>query len=71
VIKMMLSCADLGRPCLYKAIGKTPAQVKERMYEHASREHLNILNTLTIEELQEIDQKMDNHIRKEKIIQSL
>ena len=55
-----LSCKDLGSmDCNYTAKGKTAEEVKQTMFAHAQQAHPDVLASMTPQQMQEIQQRME------------
>ena len=56
---MKFSCSDIGSDCTHTVEGKTKDEVKRRMWEHARRDHVDILEGMDEEMRKAMDAKMD------------
>lgn len=55
-----MSCADLGgMDCNFKATGQSADEVKQAMFAHAEEQHPDVLKSMTPQQMQEIQQRMD------------
>ena len=59
-----LSCKDLGgMDCNYTATGKTAEEVKQVMFAHAQQEHPDVPASMTAQQMQDLQQRMDQLLR--------
>jgi predicted small metal-binding protein len=57
---MKLSCQDLGgKDCTYAVEGKSADEVKRKMWEHARRDHADILAGMNEEKRKGMEARMD------------
>lgn len=55
-----LSCKDIGSmDCNFTATGDTAEAVKEAMFAHAQDAHADVLASMTPEQMQAVQQRMD------------
>ncbi len=60
-----LGCRDLGGDCDFVATGETPEQVKKALFDHAAKEHKEILEKMTLQDKIKITAKMDSMLNKQ------
>jgi predicted small metal-binding protein len=57
---MQLACKDMGMEhCSFMAHGSTPEEVKDKMMDHASHVHKDMMNGMSPEEKEKMKNKMD------------
>jgi predicted small metal-binding protein len=57
---MKLSCQDLGgKDCTYTVEGKSADEVKRKMWEHARRDHADVLAGMDEEKRKGMEARMD------------
>jgi predicted small metal-binding protein len=49
--------------CNYTATGKTAEEVKQVMFAHAQQEHPDVLASMTPQQMQDVQQRMDQLLR--------
>lgn len=59
---LKISCRDIGGGCDFVASGETADGAKGALMEHARRDHADMLGSLTPEQMQAAQQRMDEYL---------
>lgn len=61
---LKFSCKDTGADCDFVATGETVEDIKKAAFAHAEMVHKDLLQSMTPEQLQELEKTMETYIQK-------